>query len=125
MRLGMGSDVVMREKSFRWPLGADFFAVESLSIGVLLSPRCLGRYVRLYAATNGCAVGGIRVPTSKKRVPEAGDTMPGLPLAPRKVTGHGVQTPEQRRGRAYARAACRSGVDGRRLSKRGGVRSAS
>src|SRR5262245_47166338 len=53
----MGSDVVMREKSFRWPLGAEFCDLGSLSIGVLLSPRCLGRCVRLYAATNGAAVG--------------------------------------------------------------------
>jgi len=39
-------------------------------------------------------VGGVRAP-----VPEAGDTMPSLPLALRKVTGHGVQSPEQPQGR--------------------------
>src|SRR5215203_2261571 len=57
MRLGMGSDVLIREKSFRWPLRAEICGVENVSIGVLLSPRCLDRCVGLYAATKVTAVG--------------------------------------------------------------------
>src|SRR5436305_2777511 len=42
--------------------------------------------------------------------PEAGDTMPGPRLAPRKVTGHGEHRPEQGRRPVYARAGPESGV---------------
>src|SRR5215217_6212864 len=54
----MGSDVVILEKSFRWPLRVAICGVGNVSIGVLLSPRCLGRWVlHFYAATLVTAVG--------------------------------------------------------------------
>src|ERR1700710_617034 len=100
----MGSDVVIREKSFRWPLRVAICGVGNVSIGVLLSPRCLGRSVNLLRGNSSYCRGGVRGPAPKDGVPEAGDTMPCPPLAPRKVTRHGEHRPEQGRGRVYARA---------------------